>query len=169
MVDAISMYSSIDTKHALEVLQKFLEELEEEGKLPPDFDVDMIVQAAALIMCWNLFEYGDSFFKQLIDTAMGTWVAVIWVMIYFYWHEKHRLIPCYGKKIPFVVRFVDDIFGVELVGGEDGFSVDEWSQLQVNIGDYGNLRLDVNEPSLSMNFPNLTIEIKDGTIVSCTY
>ena len=72
MVDAISMYSSIDTKHALEVLQKFLEELEEEGKLPPDFDVDVIVQAAALIMCWNLFEYGDSFSKQLIDTAMGT-------------------------------------------------------------------------------------------------
>ena len=71
------MYTNIDTKHALEVLQKFLQELEEEGKLTPDFDTDMIVQAATLVMRWNHFEYGSSFSKQLIGTAMGTPVAVI--------------------------------------------------------------------------------------------
>ena len=50
------MYTNIDTKHALEVLIKFLEEVEEEGKLPPDFDIEMIVELATLIMRWNLFE-----------------------------------------------------------------------------------------------------------------
>jgi hypothetical protein len=91
--DAESMYTYIDTDHALEVLRLFLEELEREGKLPTDFDIDMIMQAATLIMKWNLFEFGNTFFKQLLGTAMGTPVAVIWAMIYFWWHEKHRLIP----------------------------------------------------------------------------
>ena len=77
MTDAISIYTNIDTKHALEVLRKFLDELEEEGNLPPDFDIDMIIQAATLIMQWNLSEYGVSFSKQLIGTAMGTPVAFI--------------------------------------------------------------------------------------------
>jgi len=167
--DAISMYTNIDTKHALEVLRKFLVELEEEGNLPPDFDIDMIIQAATLIMQWNLFEYGDCFFKQLIGTAMGTPVAVIWAMIYFHWHEKHKLIPSYGTKIPFMVRFVDDIFGVALVGEEDGFSTDEWNKFQTDIDDFGILRWEVNEPSFSVNFLDLTITIEEGAIVSRTY
>ena len=53
-------------------------------KLPLDFDINMLVQAATLIMCWNLFEYGDYFLKQLLGTAMGMPVAVRWMTIYFY-------------------------------------------------------------------------------------
>ena len=74
-------------------MRLFLEEPEKEGKLPPDFNIEMIMQAAKLIMKWNLFEFGDIFFKQLLGTAMSTPVAVIWAMIYFWWHKKHRLIP----------------------------------------------------------------------------
>ena len=71
MADVISVYTNIDTKHALE-LRKFLDELEEEENLPPNFDIHMIIQAATPIMQWNIFKYGNSFFKQLIGTAMGT-------------------------------------------------------------------------------------------------
>ena len=49
------MYTKIETEHGLEVLWQFLEELKEEGKLPPDFDIEMIVEAAALVMRWNIF------------------------------------------------------------------------------------------------------------------
>ena len=31
---------------------------------------------------------GDCIFEQLIDTDIGTPAAVIWVVIYFYWHKK---------------------------------------------------------------------------------
>ena len=60
--DAKSMYTNINSNHALELLRLFLEELEKEGKLPPDFNIKMIMQAAKLIMKWNLFEFGDTFF-----------------------------------------------------------------------------------------------------------
>ena len=86
--DATSMYTNIDTTHGLKILKSFLIELKEEGRLTDDFDIDMLIEAAALIMRWNLFEYGDSYFLQLLGTAMGTPVAVIWATIYFWWHEN---------------------------------------------------------------------------------
>ena len=49
------MYTYIDANHGLEVLRLFLEELEREGKLPPDFNIEMIMQAATPIMRWNIF------------------------------------------------------------------------------------------------------------------
>ena len=62
--DAISMYTNIDTEHGLCILQLFLEELLAEGKLPDDFDIPIIMQAAKLVMRWNLFEFSDVFMKQ---------------------------------------------------------------------------------------------------------
>ena len=48
--DANKMYTSIDIEHGLEVLRQFLEELEQEGNLPLDFDIDLIVEAAQRIL-----------------------------------------------------------------------------------------------------------------------
>ena len=167
--DAKSMYTYIDTNHGLEVLRLFLEELEREGKLPPDFNIEMIMQAATLIMRWNIFEFGDTFFKQLLGTAMGTPVAVIWAMIYFWWHEKHRLIPKHGRRMPLMLRFVDDIYGIVLVGGEDGYSKERWNSFKDDINDFGILKWNVEDPSLSVDFLDLTLTIEDGNIVSKTY
>ena len=38
----------------IEILKKFLDKMDEEGKLPPNFVKDMIVEAAKLIMRWNI-------------------------------------------------------------------------------------------------------------------
>ena len=43
--DAISMYTDIDTNHALAILRMFLEELREQGLLPENFNIDMILEA----------------------------------------------------------------------------------------------------------------------------
>ena len=68
---------------------------------------------------------------------------------------------------------MDDIFSVapigEEVGEEEGFSDDEWNQFKVDIDDFCILRWDVNGPSSSMNFLDLTITIENGAIVSSTY
>ena len=44
------MYTNIHTGHGLNILRKFLEELEASHNLPPDFNVNMIVEAATLVM-----------------------------------------------------------------------------------------------------------------------
>ena len=78
------MDTNIDTGPALRVLRWFLEELKREGKLPGDFDIDMVIEAATIVMRWNIVEFGDVFLKQLMRTAIGTPVVVTWATIYFY-------------------------------------------------------------------------------------
>merc|ERR1712086_1230046 len=169
--DDKSMYTKIETEHCLEVLRQFLEELQEEGKLPPDFDIEMIVEAAALVMRWNLFECGDCYLKQLAGTAMGTPAAVLWAIIYYYWREKKVLLPRYshGNKMPLLCRFIDDIFAVVLFGGDDGLTDDEWNKFKEDVDDYGILRWNVEEPSLKVDYLDLTIQLENGRFVTQTY
>ena len=168
--DANSMYTNIDTEHALIILRKFLEELAAEGKLPLDFVIEMIVEAAKLVMRWNIFVYGDCYFKQLIGTAMGTPAAVIWAMIYFYWHKKTQIdTQIQNNDTIFIARFVDDVFGITLVGGADGLSEDGWSEFRNEIDGFGILTWDVEDPSKSTDFLDLMIKIKDGVFITQTY
>ena len=70
--DAKSMYTKIDTEHGLKVLQKMMKELQEEGELPHNFSIEMSLDATSLVISLNLFEYGDSYLKQVDDAAMDT-------------------------------------------------------------------------------------------------
>ena len=163
------MYTKIDTGHALRVLRWFLEELKREGKFLEDFDIDMIIEAATIVMRWNIVEFGDVFLKQLIGTAMGTPAAVTWATIYFYWHELHVLIPKYGRKMILNYRFVDDIWALALFGGDDGFSPNEFDEFKQDMNNFGLLKWKVNEPSTCVNFLDLTLTIENGLITSKTY
>ena len=73
--DARSMYTNIDTKHALEIICKWLDKLNRDGLLPRNFPLAAVKEAMALIMLNNVFEWGDLYFLQLLGTAMGTSVA----------------------------------------------------------------------------------------------
>ena len=77
----------------------------------------MIVEATALVMCWNIFEYGDCFLKQLTDTTMGTSTTMMLAIICFSMHKKHVLLPRYKMHMPLFLRCIDDIFVLVLVDG----------------------------------------------------
>ena len=57
------MYTYIDTDCVIEVLSFFLEELKIVGKLPLDFNIEMIMQAVPLLLTWNLCDFGDTYSK----------------------------------------------------------------------------------------------------------
>ena len=79
MADANSMYTNIDTDHAIDVIGKWLDSLE--GRLPPHFPLETVKEAMKLVMRNNVFEYGDLYFLQLLGTAMGTSAACMWATI----------------------------------------------------------------------------------------
>jgi hypothetical protein len=61
------MCTNFDTTHALEVISNFL-------RYSPqcrDIDADPIICALAIIMCNNLFKFGDTHWLQITGTAMG--------------------------------------------------------------------------------------------------
>ena len=77
------MYNNIDTEHAIRVIGWWLDELDATLELPIGHPLDAIKSAMATIMRNNIFEWGDLCFLQLLGTAMGTSVAVMWATLYF--------------------------------------------------------------------------------------
>jgi hypothetical protein len=61
--DAVSMYTNIDTDHALSVIRRYL-------PLTPHNKA--IMTALDMIMKYNFFQLGDTSWLQLTGTAMGT-------------------------------------------------------------------------------------------------
>ena len=89
--DAKSMYTNIDTDHALEMIGSWLDKIHNEGSLPHDFPLAAVKEAMALVIQNNIFEYGDLYFLQLLGTSMGTSAACMWATIYFCVHELSPL------------------------------------------------------------------------------
>ena len=83
------MYTNIDTGHALDAISKWLDTI----SLPEGFLLATVKAVMELVMCNNIFVWGDSYFLQLLGTAMGTSAACMWATIYFSVHEMSSLIP----------------------------------------------------------------------------
>ena len=93
--DTKSMYTNIDTDHAIDVISTWLDSLE----LPDGFPLDAVKEAMKLVMRNNVFEWGDCYFLQLLGIAMGTSAACMWATIYFAVHELDCLLPTYGYHL----------------------------------------------------------------------
>jgi hypothetical protein len=162
--DAISMYTFIDLDHGLEIMKYWLESLKLEGHQVP---VEALLAGLELVMRNNIFVYGDTHFLQLIGTAMGTPVAVVFANLYFGWHEKERILPEYQTRLKRLLkhsRFIDDVCGIWL-----GPTDDEWEAFKRDFDDFGILRWEFSTPATSVNFLDLTIWIENGIIMTRTY
>ncbi|KAL7524517.1 hypothetical protein ACHAWF_000982 [Thalassiosira exigua] len=62
------MYANIDSDHAVDVISTWLDSLE----LPNGFPLKALKEAMKLVMCNNVFKWGDCFFLHLLGTVMGT-------------------------------------------------------------------------------------------------
>ena len=100
---------------------------------------------------------------------MGTPFACIWASIYYWMHEKHVLIPKYESKMPLLVRFIDDIYGILKLGDDDGMSADELEQFESDLDDFGILTWDMEQPTKSVDFLDLTVTIDSGKVSARTF
>ena len=88
-------------------------------------------------MQWNLFGYGNIFLQATHWHCDGhTSIFHLGEDVFSLVREAQYNSKLWGK-IPVIVRFVDNIFDVALVGAEDGFSDDEWNLFQVDTDDFG--------------------------------
>ena len=69
--DATSMYTNIDTPHALSMISRWLDTV----ALPEGFPLEAVKDAMKLVMENNIFQWGDLYFLQMLGTAMGTSAA----------------------------------------------------------------------------------------------
>eukprot|EP00804_Cyclotella_cryptica_P011278 CCRYP_007766-RA/>CCRYP_007766-RA protein AED:0.33 eAED:0.05 QI:0/0/0/1/1/1/2/0/265 len=104
--DAISMYSNIDLDHARSIMKGWLESYDpppDENPFPP---TETILDALDLVMHHNIIKFGDSYFKQLIGTAMGTSCAVTFANLYFGKHEKDSILPIFYENLKRIKLYI---------------------------------------------------------------
>ena len=164
-VDAVSMYANIDLDHGLAIIQLWLETAEHESShLIP---TKAILDTLELVLRNNIMKFGDTHFLQLIGTAMGTPVAVMFTNLYFRLHGGGKLIPKYMenlKRLQKHFRFIDDVFIIWL-----GITDEEWEEMKCDYNDFRILKWDFTMPATSVDFLDLTIWIENGKILTETY
>ena len=79
-IDAVAMYSNIDTEHGLQVCRDFFDKYEDQ--LPEDAPTEFLLEALEIIMKENIFQFGDTHWLQKIGCAMGTSAAVNYAYLY---------------------------------------------------------------------------------------
>lgn len=159
--DAVSMYTNIDTAHAIPLVRRFLLE-KVKPNLPSgeDFPVENIVKALDLVMRYSAFQFGDTYWRQVSGTAMGTPCAVPYATIYFAVHEEYVILPEFGEYMPYFGRFVDDK-AIIWTGSEA-----DYARFNERMDECGLLRWEAEPLADCINFLDVTLEFKileDGT------
>ena len=157
--DAVSMYTNIDTTHALSSIKNYLHSQTRYRNLP----IQAILDALELIMTNNVFQFGDCYFHQKTGTAMGTPPACCYATIYYAIHE-HFLFQKYSDNIFFYRRYIDDIFGV-WVPSNSGATFDDF----IKDLKFHKLRWEATTPSNSVVFLDLVLQISGNIIVTQLY
>jgi hypothetical protein len=153
-VDAIAMYSNIDTEHGIQVLTSWLRDYC--ADLPQCMPVDFIIKALAEIIRSNIFQSGDTFWGQTGGCAMGTSATVNYAYLYVGLLELQRLIPRFKTCLPFFKRFIDDVIEVWLPQPNDNLT---WNAFLHCLNRWGALRWTCDGHVDSLFFLDLGISI----------
>ena len=169
--DANSMYTNIDTSHAINVIASWLDELSTRPDFPADYPLAAVKAAMEIIMTGNHFVFGDLNFLQILGTAMGTSAACMWATIYYGYHESKKLLPQFKEQLfgGQLVRWIDDIFAIWCCNECKCWrNCWHWEEFQKSLP-FGKLTWDTTEPAKSAVFLDLNISIEGGRIVTTTY
>ena len=156
-LDAVSMYSNIDTDHGLQTISDWYNTY----CLHLDWDppVPFILEALQLIMKNNIFQFGDTTWRQLRGTAMGTSTAVNYANLYVGFLEISGLYNKFTNNLLFYKRFIDDGFGI-WIDQPTGWTFNDFMQ---HFNQWGSLRWTTDGLTNSVVFLDLTITIQPHT------
>ena len=155
--DADSMYTNIDTDHALTIIGDYIDNNPRSTGNPR-----ALKSALEIIMKNMICVFGDLYFKQVKGTAMGTPPAPPWATIYFGIHEQSFL-GTYTDVLKLYRRFIDDILGIWLTHPDPATDAQLWKEFQAEINN-GGLSWTFSKRGKRVDFMDLTISIVDDHI-----
>ena len=154
------MYSNIDSNHGIEVARKFLNKFK--NQLPKNCPTEFLIETLEIVMKENIFQFGDTFWLQLMGCAMGTSAAVNYSYTYIGLLEMSGLLQEFKKYLLFYRRFIDDGIGVWNHGLPD--SDKKFKEFFKRLNDWGKLRWTCTGFVPSLEFMDLTISIKNNKL-----
>ena len=105
-VNAVCMYTNIMKDEIINNIWKLLNE--KFICFSYSFSIEKILEALAIILSYSIFVYGDSFWCQLKEIAIGTLTACIVVILFFAYNKVRYLIPTFLKWIIIFLHYIDD-------------------------------------------------------------
>jgi hypothetical protein len=156
--DAVSMYSNIDSAHGLSTIRFWLEQMSIDTS---DIPVEFVMDTLNLIMNENIFQFGDTYWKQTRGAAMGTPAAVVYANLYAGLPEERNLLPNFRRNLPFYKRFIDDTIGIWRHNPADPTA---WNRFQDEMNSWGSLRWETDGGLTNkLDFLDLSIKIDPTT------
>ena len=149
--DAVSMYTNIDTDHALKIIGEYIENNRCTSHK------EALIEALYLVMRNLICVFGDLHFRQVKGTAMGTPPAPPWATIYYGIHEL-KFLEKYAANLKLYKRFIDDILGIWLPHHDPLIDAQLWAEFQADVQD-GGLEWDFSDRGNQVVFMDLTISI----------
>jgi hypothetical protein len=161
------MYTNIDTEHAFIVITAWMST----SPIPvqAQINVPALLTGLRLIMSYNVFCFGDTFWHQLTGTAMGTPPAPMYATLYFCIHEM-LIIPKYQHRLIYYCRYIDDGFGIWIPSPCNTTHATEWQHFTSDFDQFGSLRWEFSKLSTTTSFLDVTILLRhDYTIETCLF
>ena len=156
--DAVSMYTNIDTEHALSEISNFL-------RTSPlchgSTTIEATIRGLEILMRNNVFKFGDTSWLQLTGTAMGTPPACMYATLYFAIYEM-KLLTHFESSVLFYRRYIDDCFGIWNHHIDPEIDDANWLSLKVAMQAYGSLEWEFTERRKSADFLDLNISFKSN-------
>jgi hypothetical protein len=157
--DAVSMYTNIDTEHALEKIAVFLRT----SPLCRGCLANEIIKGLRILMRNNIFQFGDTYWIQEDGTAMGTPPAPDYATLYFGIYEL-EIGPRFKNSLAAYFRYIDDCLGLWLHHPDPSVDLQRWNDYKFAMNTYGKLTWVFTPFSKRVDFMDLTLSITDKGI-----
>ena len=112
----------------------------------------------------NVFQFGSTWWKQIVGTAMGTPCACIYATIFFAYFERKFIIPKYKQNLILYKRQIDDIFAIWRT---DPSRPNAWNEFKNDLNSVCKLHWNTEELDNSTNFLDLTLWIDKDSNKIC--
>lgn len=145
--DAVSMYTNIDTEHALKKIKTMVPR--------------HVHSALQILMTNSAFQFSDTFWLQVNGTAMGVPPACMWATLYFSKHET-KIMEHFGEYLLYYKRYIDDVFGAWNFDGT-ARCAQRYNYFKTCMDRFKSLRWEFSEPALSVDFLDMTITLNNGS------
>jgi hypothetical protein len=154
--DATSMYTNIDTDAAIKAICDYI--MQNQAKFPT-LPLLPLQEALVLIMKHNVFQFGDTFWKQLMGTAMGAPPAPTYANIAFGTHEN-KILPHFRQRLAYYKRYIDDVFGIWICHPDPAVDAHLWQRFQRRLNGWHGLKWITSPRCNQVVFLDLTITLR---------
>ena len=163
--DATSMYTNIDTDAAISAIHDYIRNNQQ---LFPFLPLTPLIEALEMLMKRNIFQFGDTFWKQLTGTAMGAPPAPTYANVSFATHELD-ILDRFCDSLAYYKRYIDDVFGVWISHPDPVVDARLWHHFQQYLNGWHNLQWVVSERTDEVVFLDLTIRLQGTSLKSTLF